>query len=143
MSGLLKFSEAAVLAIHTVALLGVKKDRVLTNREIAVFLKASEAHLSKVLQRLARSGFVRSVRGPRGGFVLAGPASETTLLEVYEAIDGPLEDVRCLLGAPVCDGHCIMGDVICEVNALVGKRLSETKVSDVGAALEKGLPDEA
>jgi Rrf2 family protein len=142
MSGLLKISEAAVLAIHTAALLGVERGRVLTTREIASFLKASEAHLSKVLQRLAKSGFVTSVRGPKGGFMLSGPPEEITLLEIYEAIDGPLGDTRCLLGAPVCDGHCIMGDVLCEVNRLVARRLSETKIAEVGRGLQKGYSGE-
>ena len=135
MSRLLRISEAAVLAVHTVALLGGREE-VLTTREIAGFLAASEAHLSKVLQRLAKSGIVRSVRGPRGGFRLAGDAGEITLLEVYEAIDGPLEEGKCLLGAAVCDGECIMGEVLAQVDEIVRRQLSETKVCDVGAGLK-------
>lgn len=137
MSGILRISEAAVLAIHTAALLGAREGEVMTNREIASFLGASEAHLSKVLQRLARSGLVRSVRGPRGGFVLARPGGDVTLLEVYEAIDGPFEECECLLDAPVCKGECVLGDVLLEVNRIVRERLSGTRICDVSISMEE------
>ena len=137
MSGILRISEAAVLAIHTAALLGAREGDILTTREIASFLGASEAHLSKVLQRLARSGLVASVRGPRGGFTLSRPAADVTLLQVYEAIDGPLAESGCLLEAPVCNGQCIMGDVLTKVDAIVREHLAGTRVSEVGISLKR------
>lgn len=133
MSGLLRISEAAVLAIHTVALLGANEGDVLTNHQIADFLGASEAHLSKVLQRLAKAGFVTSLRGPRGGFQLSRPSEEITLLEVYELIEGALVTSDCLLSAPVCGGNCILGGMIRSVSETLREKLSTTTVSDMAA----------
>ncbi len=48
-------------------------------------------YLLKILQQMVRANVLRSKRGPRGGFFLARPAEEITLLEVIEAVDGPLE----------------------------------------------------
>ncbi len=131
-----------MLAIHTTALLAAHDGEVLSNRDMAAFLGASEAHLSKVLQRLGRSGIVASVRGPRGGFMLDKPAEEITLMEVYEAIDGPLAESECLLDEPVCQGNCILGDLLAEVCRMVRHRLSGTRVSNIAASMEGKLRHE-
>lgn len=132
MSGFPSFSEGASLAIHTVALLAASPDRRLQTKEIAGVLDASEAHLAKVLQRLVKTGLVRSVRGPQGGFLLTPDAAETTLLEVYEAVDGPLTKHACLLGDPVCRGeNCVLGELLNTVTDAVRRYLTETRVSQL------------
>ena len=65
-------------------------------------LSASEAHLAKVLQRLAKAGLVTGTRGPGGGFRLTRPAKEISAREVYEAIEGRLQVERCMVGKPLC-----------------------------------------
>jgi Rrf2 family protein len=62
---------------------------------IADRLEVPRNYLSKVMHVLARSGTLKSLRGPHGGFSLARPATEITLAEVIDPFD-PLED-RCLL----------------------------------------------
>ena len=47
-------------------------------------------YLLKILQQLVRANVLRSKRGPRGGFFLARPDTDITLLEIIEAVDGPL-----------------------------------------------------
>jgi len=47
-------------------------------------------YLLKILQQLVRADVLRSKRGPRGGFFLSRPAEEITLLQIIEAVDGPL-----------------------------------------------------
>jgi Rrf2 family protein len=47
-------------------------------------------YLLKIMQQLVRANILRSKRGPRGGFVLAKSTSKITLLEIIEAVDGPL-----------------------------------------------------
>ena len=53
------------------------------------------AFLTKICARLAAEGLVQSQRGVNGGIWLARPAQEITLLEVVEAIDGPITFNRC------------------------------------------------
>ncbi len=48
-------------------------------------------YLLKILQLLVRANVLRSKRGPRGGFYLTKPLEQTSLLEIIEAVDGPLE----------------------------------------------------
>jgi len=47
-------------------------------------------YLLKILQQLVKANVLRSKRGPRGGFSLARPAKKITLLNVIEAVDGPM-----------------------------------------------------
>lgn len=96
MSGILQISEATSLALHSMALLA-KTDDMLNTNAISDVIKASQAHLSKVLQRLSKAELVDSVRGPSGGFYLTRPADTITLLEIYETMEGHLESPGCLL----------------------------------------------
>lgn len=47
-------------------------------------------YLLKILQQLVKANLLRSKRGPRGGFSLARPVKKITLLDVIEAVDGPM-----------------------------------------------------
>lgn len=137
MSTALNISEAASLGLHAMALLAAKEEHHLSAGEMAKHLKASEAHLAKVLQRLAHMGLVHSVRGPHGGFWLARRAEEISLLEIYEAIEGPLCGDTCLLESPVCYGtSCILGGLIETVNRQVREYLSGTKLSELAVVRE-------
>jgi Rrf2 family protein len=107
---------------------------------MAADLGVSEAHLGKVLQRLARWGYVASRRGPSGGYVLARGAKELTLLQIYEAVDGPLGDSRCLLGHKSCIGRsrCIVGDLVRTVNRQVRDKLANTTLGELSFGLPAG-----
>lgn len=132
MANVLRISEAATLALHTLALLSARPGEILSTHKIATRLDASEAHLAKVLQRLARMGLVRSIRGARGGFILGQDPEEITLLEAYEAIDGPLRPSTCLMGHRVCrDKGCILGNLLEEINHDVKQHLSGQRLSEL------------
>ncbi len=130
MENVLNISEAASLALHTMVLLAANRNGLLSAGRIAAALDVSEAHLAKVLQRLARGGLVSSARGPKGGFALARGADQITLLEVYELIEGPLPSSRCLLGRPICGGkRCILGRLLVSVSQQVREALAAARLS--------------
>ena len=132
----LKISEASSLAMHALGYLAKRGDGPVTSREIATRFEISEAHLSKVLQRLVKVELLRSVRGPRGGFSLTRAPESVTLLEVFEAIEGRLEPSQCLLSSAICDGDdCILGKIVVEANTMLRTRLEETTLVDVEAAV--------
>jgi Rrf2 family protein len=142
MANLLAISEAASLAIHTMALLAKHPDRHVATTELAETLGASEHTLAKALQRLTRAGLLDSVRGPHGGFVLAKGTENITLLEIYEAIEGPIGKPTCLLGSPACSGsECILGDMIHSVNMVVRDGLAKTTLAQLASHLPISLPE--
>jgi len=63
-------------------------------------------YLSKILHSLGRSGLVLTKRGYNGGFTLARPAEQITLVDVAEAVDGAGWLPQCLLGLDDCPGAC-------------------------------------
>jgi Rrf2 family protein len=63
---------------------------------------APSAFLAKIVRSLVRAGLLRSVRGRHGGVSLARPASRITVLQVIEAVDGPLALNRCVPGGGGC-----------------------------------------
>ena len=86
MANVLKMSDATILGLHAMVYLagshGKVDSKAHSTRKIASVLNASEAHLSKVLQRLAHTGLLSSTRGPKGGFTLAKGSDQITLLDV-------------------------------------------------------------
>jgi Rrf2 family protein len=67
-----------------------KQDRPVASHDVARELDLPERFLLKVLTPLVSMGILRSVKGPNGGYSLARPPKDITLLEVVEAVDGPL-----------------------------------------------------
>lgn len=131
MSSFLRVSDAASLALHAAAVkAGARGERVTVRRMVSA-LGVSEAHLAKVLQRLARSELVRGTRGPRGGFRLTRPPGQISLRDVYEAAEGDLEIERCLLGVPVCGRkECPAADLFEKLGREMIKALGKTTLSD-------------
>ena len=137
--GLFRLSEAVVLALHAAALLAESEGETVPTSALAKGLQASGHHLAKVLQRLARVGLVEGTRGPGGGFRLSRPAREISLLQVYEAIEGPLVVCGCLFDRPVCDGRfCILGGLVGRLEDQTKRYLMETTLHDVAHRREGG-----
>ena len=112
MGDVLRVSERMALGLHAMVLLAESEVPV-SSGTIAGSLRASRAHLSKVLERLAGAGLVESRRGARGGYRLARPANAVFLLEIYEALEGTPRRDGCLFASPVCSGRgCFLGTQI-------------------------------
>jgi Rrf2 family protein len=127
-----RISEPASLALHAAALLAQRKDERLSNQQIAAALRVSEHHLAKVMQQLAKAGVLDSTRGPHGGFQLNRPAEGISLLEVFEAAEGPLGDAECLLAERVCDGsECMVGELVHSVHKHVRQYLAENTLAQL------------
>jgi Rrf2 family protein len=64
--------------------------------------------LAKIVSQLALAGLVDTFRGAGGGVTLARPASDISLLEVIEALEGPVRLNRCLIEPEACpeNGRC-------------------------------------
>ena len=132
MSGSLRISEAASLALHTMVYLAGESSAYYPAGKLAEVICVSEAHLAKVLQRLTKAGLLLSVRGPKGGFRLARKTEEITLLEFFEAIDGPYEPSECLMHDRTCGQMgCLFGDLLGNINRQVRSYLGGRSLEDV------------
>src|SRR3989442_9615833 len=79
-------------------------------REIAGTYDIPPALMAKLLQRLARKGLVASHHGIKGGYQIVRPASEITLREIIEALEGPMTAPDCRHASPEeCRGAGLWG----------------------------------
>ncbi len=138
MGNMLKLSEGASLGLHAMAIIAKNTGENLKTENIARELDGSANHLSKVMQRLVRAGLAKSVRGPAGGFQLARPAEEISLLEIYEEIEGEFRPAECMLSKKICDGSiCICGDVLRNINKIFYDHFKSTKLSQLVNVVQK------
>ncbi len=63
-------------------------------------------YLEQLLGNLRRAGLVSAVRGARGGYQIARPAAEVTLLDIIDAVEGPIELSECASSEHACDRAC-------------------------------------
>jgi len=132
MSSLLGISEGAALALHAVTYIASEEGRISSTRRIASVLKVSEAHLSKVLQRLAKAGLIKSIRGPSGGFTFRKEAQKISLLDVFEAIEGKYRARECLFDSPRCTGNeCLLGGLLLSIDSTAKDYLASTTVAEL------------
>ena len=97
------YGHAAEAAIRAALYLGSQPAGKLSPVQgVAAATKLPKAYLSKVIQRLAQDGLVRTVRGPRGGIQLGKPAEAITLWSLVHATEGRGDPDRCALGIGNC-----------------------------------------
>jgi len=92
----MRLSDGVEWGVHACTILAVlPADRALPAAKLAEYHGVPAAYLAKHLQAMSRAGLLDSVQGPKGGYRLARPATEITVLEVVEAIDGDEPAFRC------------------------------------------------
>ena len=93
--------------------------------------------LAKILQELARDGFLYSNKGPRGGFRLRLPAEEISMLKIIDAVDGAGRYDRCIGGSPECNDRapCGMHDSWKALRSRIIEYLEGTTVADLAKSL--------
>jgi Rrf2 family protein len=92
----MRLSDGVEWGVHACALLSaLPTDGALPAAKLAEYHGVPAAYLAKHLQSLARAEILETVKGPRGGYRLARPPAEITLLEIVEAIDGDEPAFRC------------------------------------------------
>ena len=131
MSKVVHISEAASLAVHSMALIA-SNDEMLNVNNIADITKSSRNHLAKVMQILVKNDYLTSTRGPKGGFVLKKDASTIQLLQLYELMEGPIETQHCGIESAKCPfTSCVFGNLANRFSEDFINYLKTTNLSDI------------
>ncbi len=111
LSNTCKYAIRAViyLALYT------QEEKKIGLKEIAKELDMPSPFLGKILQTLAKNKLLKSTKGPNGGFILAKPAEEISLLNIIEIIDGLDLFNNCLIGLRTCSANA-HSDVQCPIH---------------------------
>jgi Rrf2 family protein len=87
----MRLGRAAAYAVFATTHLAEHANGIpIQGKDIAEACGIPPGHLLKILQQLVRAQILSSERGPAGGFVLRKAAGEISLLEIVEAIEGPI-----------------------------------------------------
>jgi len=118
-------SRKTELALEALQLLDAAKGEVVPGSELSEALDASAASLSQVLRPLINEGWVASRPGPDGGYLLS--TKRLSVLQVLEAIEGPIVDGVCVLDGGDCSDQapCVMHDVWAATRADLAKALGK------------------
>ena len=128
----MRLSNASTYAVHALAhLAAAGPGRRVASHDIARARGIPERFILKVLRPLVSAQLVRSLKGPGGGFRLAKPAASITLLEVVEAVEGPVRGEAPVWG-PGQGGLDARLREVCEaVAGLVRRRFGRVRLSDL------------
>ncbi len=89
----------------------------------------SNKYLEQLIAMLKAAGLVRSVRGPRGGYMLACPPEEVNLSKVFTTLEGPVVAVECIDHPDYCPrcSQCVTRHIWSEMqDAIMGVLESKT-----------------
>ncbi len=91
--------------------------------------------LLKCLLRATSAGLLRSVKGPNGGYLLARPAREISVLQIVEGVDGPLRGEAPAVGSGAAAALDNRLQLVCdEVSVLLRERLAKISLADLARA---------
>lgn len=85
-----------------IALHLARTERVTTSVEIANEMQIPQNYVPNIAKKLRNSGVILATFGPLGGYRLARPAEDISLLEIIEVMEGPLRINRCLEDDAYC-----------------------------------------
>jgi Rrf2 family protein len=124
-------ADYAVRAVLYLARLG-QTERAATS-QVAQEQHIPPSFLAKIISQLSIAGLLHTSRGARGGVTLAREAQDITLLEVIEAIDGPILLNECVGESESCtfDGQCPLRPVWCDAQNELVQRLKGTNFAQL------------
>jgi Rrf2 family protein len=84
--------------------------------------------LAKIISQLSITGILRTSRGAHGGVYLSRPSKEISVLDIIEAIDGPIIFNECTINPKSCifSSDCLLHDLWCETRSELINKLQQT-----------------
>jgi len=127
-------ADYAIRAVLYISKLG-ENQRAATS-QIAQEQRIPPSFLAKIISQLSIAGLLQTSRGARGGVMLAKTPEEITLLDVVEAIDGPIALNECVGDQEACSfgDECPLRPIWCDAQDDLVKRLKATNFAQFAAA---------
>lgn len=116
----------------------------ISRRQISQAMQVPLQFLGKIAQQLAHAGIIQITKGAKGGYRLARPASQISLLQVVEAVEGPLGLNLCLMNRKSCyrSSFCPVHEVWLEAQAGLRETLGKADLASLAAKESRLLASE-
>jgi FeS assembly SUF system regulator len=111
-------------------------------RELAKDTRLPAPVVSKILKSLTRAGLLVSQRGSKGGYSLARPPAEISVVEMIAALEGPVGITECTIQPGACaqEPSCQVRDPWQRINGAVHAALAKITLADLGKPLNSPSP---
>jgi Rrf2 family protein len=126
-----KTGEYAIRAILFLA--RQPKDMLVMSADVAKSEDIPSHYLAKILQRMAKYGYVDSFKGRGGGFKITELAKKSSILEIVERIEGPVINLKCVTGLKECSDEtpCPLHEEWAELRNRIYNLISSKSVQEV------------
>lgn len=135
-----KLSDYAIVLLSRVAR---EQQRSFTAQRLSEKTGIPMPTVSKVLKQLVRAGLFTSERGKHGGYLLARPPTDIKLVDVIDAVEGPVAMTECSLSHE-CDcgllGSCQLQPSWQTINQKIRGVLADTSIADMIVHLSENSP---
>jgi Rrf2 family protein len=103
----------------------------------------SVKYLEQLMSLLRAAGFVRSVRGSKGGYILARAPGQIRLHEVFRCLEGPVTTAECTENQDYCEraADCVAREVWIQVEEAIQRVLSSISLADLVERMEQPASD--
>lgn len=131
---MLKLSKKTVYGLLALQhLIELKDGQSATVREMSEIYSISQPLLAKICQKLSQNKLIQSVQGARGGYQLRVPASDISIAQVLEALEGPIALVDCADHQHVCKrmDQCRLKPGFLSLQKHVRDYLSQVSLADM------------
>ena len=124
-------ADYATRAISYLA--SAEKGKYVATSQVANEQQIPPAFLAKIILQLSIAGLIKTSRGARGGITLARDAEQITLLDVLQAIDGPIQLNVCVEDQGDCafEGNCPLQSVWCDIQNELTSKLRNTNFTQL------------
>ncbi len=108
-------------------------DGPVTLNDISKRQDISKKYLGQIVNQLLTVGILESIRGPRGGYILAKPAKKIRLGMIIRALDGSVAPVRCVDNPKLCNrtSKCATREVWARIKENVDAVIDDVTVADL------------
>ncbi len=129
----MQITRQADYAVRAVLYLAKTGDQRSATSQVAQKQQIPPSFLAKIISQLSIAGLLHTSRGARGGVTLAREPQEISLLEVIEAIDGPIQLNECAGESSTCsfDNDCPLRPVWCDAQEELVNRLKGTNFAQL------------
>jgi Rrf2 family protein len=129
----MQITRQADYAVRAVLHLARNGEQRIATSTIAGEQRIPPSFLAKIISQLSIAGLLHTSRGARGGVTLARDAKDITLLEVVEAIDGPIQLNECVGENGTCsfDDDCPLRPIWCDAQEELVSKLKGTNFADM------------
>jgi len=147
------FGSGTEQALHCLLfLVGRQNEGLPSARDLAEFQGVSPSFVAKLFTKLDKAGIVKSGEGVRGGFRLARPAAEISVLDVVDAIEGEKPLFRCREIRKDCvlygdepprsatEGVCTIHRVMLEAERTMRESLARVSLGDLSRQTARKIP---